>query len=202
MGREPRGWLPRPGWNPPPGGERPAPRSKPGARIRRGPNAVIPPSGRWVTGGGRKPSVALPEDRCEGIGRVDTAELEDDRDRAGSALLRTISTSGRSASAHPVAVAGCRLRATRTCRRIAARVAIAVSTKLKNEGCRPWNDASCCAILISALKIAEEETARLARYFVETDQWHRIYRGEIDVIKGDKRDWKERDIFSSYSKEQ
>jgi hypothetical protein len=35
-------------------------------------------------------------------------------------------------------------------------------------------------------RIAEEETARLARYFVETDQWHRIYRGEIDVIKGDK----------------
>lgn len=34
--------------------------------------------------------------------------------------------------------------------------------------------------------MAEEETAALARYFVETDQWGRLFRGEIDVIKGEK----------------
>jgi hypothetical protein len=26
----------------------------------------------------------------------------------------------------------------------------------------------------------------LAKYFVETDQWNRIFRGEIDIIQGDK----------------
>jgi hypothetical protein len=35
-------------------------------------------------------------------------------------------------------------------------------------------------------RVAEEETAELARYFVETDQWNRIFGGEIDVIRGDK----------------
>ena len=35
-------------------------------------------------------------------------------------------------------------------------------------------------------RVAEEETAALARYFVETDQWERLFRGEIDVIKGEK----------------
>jgi hypothetical protein len=35
-------------------------------------------------------------------------------------------------------------------------------------------------------RVAEEEMSRLARYFVETDQWERIFRGEIDVIKGYK----------------
>lgn len=35
-------------------------------------------------------------------------------------------------------------------------------------------------------RVAEEETAELAKYFVETDQWNRIFRGEIDVIRGDK----------------
>ena len=35
-------------------------------------------------------------------------------------------------------------------------------------------------------RVAEEETNDLARYFVETDQWNRIFRGEIDVIKGEK----------------
>ncbi|MGH7053352.1 MAG: P-loop ATPase, Sll1717 family [Stellaceae bacterium] len=35
-------------------------------------------------------------------------------------------------------------------------------------------------------RVAEEETAQLANYFVETDQWSRILRGEVDVIRGDK----------------
>jgi len=35
-------------------------------------------------------------------------------------------------------------------------------------------------------RVAEEETNELASYFVETDQWNRIARGEIDVIRGDK----------------
>src|ERR1700729_1798891 len=35
-------------------------------------------------------------------------------------------------------------------------------------------------------RVAEEETAELAKYFVETDQWNRIFRGDIDIIRGDK----------------
>ncbi len=35
-------------------------------------------------------------------------------------------------------------------------------------------------------RVAEDEVGELAKYFVETDQWNRIFRGEIDVIRGDK----------------
>lgn len=35
-------------------------------------------------------------------------------------------------------------------------------------------------------RVAEDETAELAKYFVETDQWMRIFRGEVDIIRGDK----------------
>jgi hypothetical protein len=35
-------------------------------------------------------------------------------------------------------------------------------------------------------RVAEEETSELATYFVETDQWDRLFRGAVDVIKGDK----------------
>lgn len=35
-------------------------------------------------------------------------------------------------------------------------------------------------------RVAEEETNELESYFVETDQWNRIFKGEVDVIKGDK----------------
>jgi hypothetical protein len=35
-------------------------------------------------------------------------------------------------------------------------------------------------------RVAEDETNELASYFVETDQWGRIFRGEIDIVKGDK----------------
>jgi hypothetical protein len=35
-------------------------------------------------------------------------------------------------------------------------------------------------------RVAEEEAGELSRYFVETDQWHRIYRGDIDIVYGAK----------------
>jgi hypothetical protein len=35
-------------------------------------------------------------------------------------------------------------------------------------------------------RVAEDETGELGNYFVETDQWDRVFGGEIDVIKGDK----------------
>lgn len=35
-------------------------------------------------------------------------------------------------------------------------------------------------------RIAEEESAELERYFVETEHWRRTYRGEVDVIYGPK----------------
>jgi hypothetical protein len=35
-------------------------------------------------------------------------------------------------------------------------------------------------------RIAEDEVAKLAGYFVETDQWDRIFKGQIDVVRGDK----------------
>jgi hypothetical protein len=35
-------------------------------------------------------------------------------------------------------------------------------------------------------RVAEDETVELAKYFVETDQWNRIFRGETDIIRGDK----------------
>ena len=35
-------------------------------------------------------------------------------------------------------------------------------------------------------RIAEEETDVLSTYFVETDHWERLYRGDIDVIYGPK----------------
>ena len=35
-------------------------------------------------------------------------------------------------------------------------------------------------------RIAEEEAGDLSRYFVETDQWKRIFSGEIDIVYGAK----------------
>lgn len=35
-------------------------------------------------------------------------------------------------------------------------------------------------------RIAEEEVDELARYFVETDQWRRIYDGSVDIVYGPK----------------
>lgn len=34
--------------------------------------------------------------------------------------------------------------------------------------------------------VAEDEISDLANYFVQTDQWDRISRGEIDIVRGDK----------------
>ncbi|MCB2101021.1 MAG: hypothetical protein KDE22_09145, partial [Rhodobacterales bacterium] len=35
-------------------------------------------------------------------------------------------------------------------------------------------------------QVAEDEVARLQEYFVQTDQWSRIERGEIDIVRGEK----------------
>ena len=35
-------------------------------------------------------------------------------------------------------------------------------------------------------RVAEDETNALGQYFVETDQWERIFDGKIDVVRGDK----------------
>ena len=35
-------------------------------------------------------------------------------------------------------------------------------------------------------RVAEEETDVLSSYFVETDNWTRLYRGQIDIIYGPK----------------
>jgi ABC-type lipoprotein export system ATPase subunit len=35
-------------------------------------------------------------------------------------------------------------------------------------------------------RVAEEEGDFLATYFVETDQWKRLYSGEVDIVYGPK----------------
>ena len=35
-------------------------------------------------------------------------------------------------------------------------------------------------------RVAEEEVDALSSYFVETDHWTRLYRGDIDVVYGPK----------------
>jgi len=35
-------------------------------------------------------------------------------------------------------------------------------------------------------RVAEDEINELAKYFVEIDQWSRLIKGEIDVVRGDK----------------
>jgi hypothetical protein len=35
-------------------------------------------------------------------------------------------------------------------------------------------------------RVAEDETDVLATYFVETDHWQRLYRGDIDIVYGPK----------------
>ena len=35
-------------------------------------------------------------------------------------------------------------------------------------------------------QVAEDEVARLQEYFVQTEQWNRISRGDIDIIRGEK----------------
>ncbi len=36
------------------------------------------------------------------------------------------------------------------------------------------------------LQVAEDEVNELASYFVETNQWARIAKGEIDIVRGEK----------------
>lgn len=33
-------------------------------------------------------------------------------------------------------------------------------------------------------RVAEDETDALVSYFVETDHWKRIYKGEVDIVYG------------------
>lgn len=35
-------------------------------------------------------------------------------------------------------------------------------------------------------RVAEDETRQLASYFVETDQWTKLFRGDIDIVYGPK----------------
>ena len=35
-------------------------------------------------------------------------------------------------------------------------------------------------------QIAEDETAKLSKYFVETEQWRKFYSGECDIVFGAK----------------
>src|SRR4030042_1170734 len=35
-------------------------------------------------------------------------------------------------------------------------------------------------------RVAEDETDVLGTYFVETDQWERLFRGDIDIVYGAK----------------
>lgn len=35
-------------------------------------------------------------------------------------------------------------------------------------------------------QVAEEEVARLQEYFVQTEQWDRIVRGDVDIVRGEK----------------
>jgi hypothetical protein len=35
-------------------------------------------------------------------------------------------------------------------------------------------------------RVAEEEAAQLSAYFVETDQWRRVWDGEVDIVYGAK----------------
>ena len=36
------------------------------------------------------------------------------------------------------------------------------------------------------VQVAEDEVNELASYFVETNQWGRIAKGEIDIVRGEK----------------
>jgi hypothetical protein len=53
----------------------------------------------------------------------------------------------------------------------------------------PESAVDCRAVLRTlnfGHRIAEEERDYLARYFVETDQWRRMYSGEVDIVYGTK----------------
>jgi hypothetical protein len=46
-------------------------------------------------------------------------------------------------------------------------------------------DKLCLLTSISfGARVAEDEINELAKYFVETDQWSRMVKGEIDIVRG------------------
>jgi hypothetical protein len=45
-------------------------------------------------------------------------------------------------------------------------------------------------------RVAEEEADDLGEYFVETDQWKRVYRGDVDVVYGAKGSRKSAALYS------
>jgi hypothetical protein len=50
-------------------------------------------------------------------------------------------------------------------------------------------DKLCLLTSISfGARVAEDEINELAKYFVETDQWSRMVKGEIDIVRGAKRE--------------
>jgi hypothetical protein len=55
-----------------------------------------------------------------------------------------------------------------------------------NEESAPWTKKEVIRSLDFGSDVAEHEAKNLANYFVETDQWDRIFRGDVDVIYGAK----------------
>ncbi len=49
-------------------------------------------------------------------------------------------------------------------------------------------------------RVAEDETNELESYFVETDQWSRIFKGEIRRCQRGKRGRQKRHLFLAYRK--
>jgi len=49
-----------------------------------------------------------------------------------------------------------------------------------------WINEKSSARIAFGHRVAEEETDVLSTYFVETDHWQRLYRGDIDVVYGPK----------------
>jgi hypothetical protein len=52
----------------------------------------------------------------------------------------------------------------------------------------PWPDGKSSVLksMTFGARIAEDEATELSGYFIETDQWNRLYRGDIDVVYGAK----------------
>ena len=36
------------------------------------------------------------------------------------------------------------------------------------------------------MRVAEDESSELEKYFVETDQWQRTFKGDVDIVYGSK----------------
>jgi hypothetical protein len=44
------------------------------------------------------------------------------------------------------------------------------------------------------VQVAEDEVNEIASYFVETNQWHKVAKGDIDIIRGGKGQERARSI--------